>query len=147
MNESAYREPSESRVAEIVRGARAVAVVGMKDERARHAPAFTVPARMQGWGIRVIPVNPTIEASLGERALRGVSELGERVDVIQVFRRADVIDALADEITALPAALRPPVVWMQSGIVNVPAAEKLHNAGIEVVMDRCFAVEAARYRG
>jgi S-adenosylmethionine:tRNA ribosyltransferase-isomerase len=146
MKQTSYREPSESRVAEIVRSAGLVAVVGIKDERARFEPAYTVPERMQGYGIRVIPVNPTIDASLGVLALDRVSELKEQVDIVQIFRRADAVTALADEIVALPPTLRPKVAWMQTGIVNEGAAEKLQNAGIEVVMDRCFAVDAAKYR-
>jgi predicted CoA-binding protein len=144
---SAYREPDESRVAEIVRSARVVAVVGMRDERHRMLPAFTVPERMHALGIRIVPINPTITSSLGVPALARVAELSEPVDVIQIFRRADAVTPLADEIVALPAAIKPRVVWIQTGIINVPAAEKMQNAGIEVVMDRCFAVDAAKYRG
>jgi predicted CoA-binding protein len=142
-----YREPAEDRVAAIVRGARTVAVVGMKNERDPVAPAYTVPAAMRARGIRIIPINPMIDAALGVPALDAVSELTERVDVIQVFRRPEHVTALADAIVALPADVRPPVVWLQSGIVNEPAAEKMQSAGIEVVMDRCFAVDAAKYLG
>ncbi len=141
-----YREPDEARVAEIVRAARVVAVVGMKDGRDPTAPAFTVPASMKARGIRIVPVNPTVSSALGETSRGSVGELGERVDVIQVFRRAEAIPALAAEIVALPPSLRPGVVWLQSGIVHAAAAETMQSAGIEVVMDRCFAVDAAKYR-
>jgi hypothetical protein len=141
-----YRELEEERVAAIVRGARVVGVVGMKDEKARNQPAYTVPERMHALGIRVIPINPTITSSQGDAALASVGALTEKVDLIQVFRRPETVEALADEIVAMAPALRPSVVWMQSGIVNEAAAEKLAAVGIEVVMDRCFAVDAAKYR-
>ncbi len=142
-----YQAASEARVAEIVRGARVVAVVGMKGERDRAVPAFYVPHAMKGHGIRLVPVNPMIDEALGAPALRSVADLTEKVDVIQIFRRPELVGALADEILALPAERRPAVVWLQTGIVNEPAAERLTEAGIEVVMDRCFMVDARRYRG
>ncbi len=139
-----WTEPSESEVAEIVRGAKVVAVVGMKGDGAPSAPAHSVPARMQARGIRIIPVNPTIDQALGVPALKSLAELAEAPDVIQVFRRPELLGALADEIAALPPSKRPKVVWMQAGIASVPAAEKLEAAGMRVVMDRCFAVDLAK---
>ena len=64
--------------------------------------------------------------------------------MIQIFRRPELVGPLADEILRLPDATRPKVVWMQSGIASVPAAEKLEAAGIRVVMNRCFAVDLAK---
>ena len=142
-----YQAASEARVAEIVRGARVIAVVGMKGERDRAAPAFYVPQAMKGHGIRLVPVNPMIDEALGAPALKAVSDLTEKVDVIQIFRRPELVPALADEILALPAERRPEVVWLQTGIISEAAADKLTEAGIEVVMDRCFMVDARRYRG
>jgi predicted CoA-binding protein len=141
-----WTEPSEHEVAEIVRQARVVAVVGMRGMEAPFAPAHTVPAAMRRRGIRIIPVNPMMRETLSEHALGSVAELKEAPDIIQVFRRSEHLPGLADEIVALPAALRPKVVWIQTGIVNEPAAEKLEAAGIRVVMDRCFAVDMAKYR-
>ena len=68
------------------------------------------------------------------------------MDIVNVFRRSEVIEALADEILALPADQRPKTVWMQSGIRNDPAAKKLAQAGIQVVMDACLGVYVSRYR-
>jgi predicted CoA-binding protein len=142
-----YQPASEARVAEIVRGARVVAVVGMKTERDRGAPAFYVPNAMKGHGIRLIPVNPMIDEALGAPALDAVADLAERVDVIQIFRRPELVGALAEEILALPPERRPAVVWLQTGIIDESAAERLTEGGIEVVMDRCFMVDARAYRG
>jgi predicted CoA-binding protein len=125
---------------------RVAAVVGMKDDRDPGQPAYTVPRSMQATGIRVIPVNPTIASSLGERSYASLAEVPDRFDVVDVFRRPDRIPALADEILALPASKRPEVVWLQSGIVHPAAAQALAQAGIKVVMDRCLGVDARRFR-
>jgi len=131
-------------LARIVGSARTAAVVGMKDEGSPGAPAFYVPEAMQRAGIRVIPVNPTIEASLGEPARDSLSQVDEPVDVVVVFRRSDAVPAVADDVLALPSERRPKVVWMQTGIIHEDAATRLRAAGIQVVMDRCFKVELAR---
>jgi predicted CoA-binding protein len=141
-----WSEPSEHEVAEIVRGARVVAVVGMKGLEEPFAAAHTVPATMRRRGIQIIPVNPKMRETLSEHALSSVAELTAAPDVIQVFRRAEHVTGLADEIVALPPKLRPRTVWLQQGIVNVSAAEKMEAAGMRVVMDRCFAVDMVKYR-
>lgn len=131
----------ERLVADLVRHAKTVATIGAKGEGS--APAYTVPRRMQQAGIRIIPVNPTIERALGEPARRSIAEVGERVDVVQVFRRREYLSGIADEIVALPPELRPRAVWFQSGLRDDAAAAKLRAAGVGVVQDRCFAVELA----
>jgi predicted CoA-binding protein len=136
----------EEDLAAIVREARVAAVIGMKDERAADQPAYGIPQIVQARGIRVIPVNPRIRASLGEAAYATIGEVPDAFDLVNVFRRASNVPAHADEILALPAARRPHVVWMQTGIVNDQAAAALTAAGIDVVMDRCLGVYAARYR-
>ena len=138
---------SEDELAEIVRSMRTVAVVGAKaGRRDPDAPAYGIPKMLEARGVRIIPVNPTIPSALGEPTRPNVAAVGERADVINVFRRPAVIEALADEILALPADERPGVVWLQSGIRSDPAAAKLTAGGIRVVMDRCLGVYAARYR-
>ena len=137
---------SEEELAEIVRSMRTVAVVGMKDDADPAAPAYAIPKMLHDRGIRILPVNPKHETLLGERVYGSVAELPERPDVLDVFRRPDAVGALADEVLALPASLRPPVFWMQTGIRNDDAAARLTAAGIRVVMDRCLGVYAARYR-
>jgi len=137
---------SEEDLGAIVRAARIVAVVGMKDGSDPEAPAFTVPRRLQTRGLKIIPVNPKLSEALGERAYPSLAAVPEHFDVVDVFRRSDAVGPLADEILALPPEKRPQVVWMQTGIRNEGAAVRLHEAGITVVMDRCLGVYAARYR-
>ena len=136
----------EDALAEIVRGARVVAVIGMVDERKAHRPAYEIPHACQKRGMRVIPVNPKIEASLGEKAYPDLASVPDRFDLVNVFRRSEDVEPHADEVLALPPDRRPKVFWMQSGIKNEAAAAKLHAAGIQVVMDRCLGVYAMHYR-
>lgn len=137
---------SEEDLAAIVREARVAAVIGMKDERHADQPAYGIPGVVQARGIRVIPVNPMIRASLGETAYATIGDVPDDFDLVNVFRRAEKVPAHAAEILALPAARRPRCVWMQTGIVSEAAANALTAAGIDVVMDRCLGVYVSRYR-
>jgi hypothetical protein len=135
----------EEAIAQIVRSVRTVAVIGMRDAKGG-GPGYRIPMFMQQAGVRVIPVNPTISEALGIPSRPNLAAVGEPVDVVQIFRRSENVPAHADEVLALPPALRPRVVWMQSGIVHQDAARRLRSAGIHVVMDRCMSVEMARHR-
>jgi predicted CoA-binding protein len=136
----------EEDLARLVRNARTVAVVGMKDGSDPDAPAFTVPKALKARGLRIIPVNPMIQASLGLTAYKDLASIPEAFDVVDVFRRSEKVAELVDEILALPPARRPRVVWMQTGIRNDVAAAKLAEAGIQVVQDHCMGVYSERYR-
>ena len=137
---------SEEDVAALVRRARVVVVVGQKGEEQAESVAYQIPRMIQAHGLRVIPVNPKLTASLGERAYPRIANVPERADIVDVFRRTDVIGALADEILALDLDHLPGAVWLQSGIVDQKAAARLVAAGIDVVMDRCLGVYVSRYR-
>jgi predicted CoA-binding protein len=137
---------SEEDLARLVRNARTVAVVGMKDSTDSDAPAYIIPKALKARGLRVIPVNPMIESSLGMTAYKDLASVPEAFDVVDVFRRSENVAGLADEILALPPARRPRVVWMQTGIRNDIAAAKLAEAGIQVVQDHCMKVYSERYR-
>jgi len=136
----------EAELVAIARDMRTVAVVGIKDGRDPDAPGFTVPEMMKGMGLRIIGVNPTIPSALGEPTLRSVAELPPGVDVLNVFRRISAIPELTDQILAMPADRRPPVVWLQSGVRDDDAAARLVAAGIRVVQDHCLGVYSRRAR-
>jgi len=137
---------SEEDLKSIVQSAEKVAVVGIKDGTDPKAPAYAIPKILQERGLRIFPVNPKFQTILGERVYPDLASLPERVDVVDVFRRTDAISGIADEILALPPERRPSVVWMQTGIRNADAAEKLAAAVIRVVQDRCFGVYSMHYR-
>jgi uncharacterized protein len=99
-----------------------------------------VAQHLQGFGYRIIPVTPSAESILGEKAvadldhLPDVLKLGERVDVVDVFRRPEHVAAIVDDCIRL----RLPALWLQDGVVDEAAAEKAVGAGIFTVMDRCM---------
>ena len=135
----------EGRIAEIVRTARTVAVLGIKTERQSDRPAFYVPAYIQQAGAHVIPVPvyyPDATHILGEPVYRRLADVPEPVDVLDVFRRPqDIPPHVADM-----KAMRPRAVWFQLGIRNDAAAAELAREGILVVQDRCLMVDWRRFR-
>ena len=137
---------NEEELAAIVRGARRVAVIGIKDDSDPAAPAHTIPKMLQSRGLEIVPVHPTLRSVLGEPVFPTIGAVPDRVDIVDLFRRPSAIEAHAEEILALPEERRPPVVWMQTGIRHDGAAARLEAAGIRVVMDRCLGVYASRYR-
>ena len=136
----------EDSLVAIARDMRTVAVVGIKDDSDPDAPAFTIPSLIRDSGVRVIGVNPRVPEALGEPTLRSIAELPAGVDVLDVFRRADAIPGIADELLALPPERRPAVVWLQTGIRHDEAAARLAAGGYRVVQDRCLGVYSRRAR-
>ena len=124
---------------------RTVAVVGLSDDPSK--ASYAVSAYMQEQGYRILPVNPGVASVLGERSHASlselVSELGERPDVVNVFRLPKFLPAIVDEMLALGLDN----LWVQMGIRNDAAAQKAESGGIHVVMDRCIMVEHRRLMG
>ena len=125
----------------ILRDARTVAMVGLSANWYR--PSFFAAKYLVDHGYRVIPVTPAYEEVLGEPCVPSVSELPEAPDVVDCFRRATEIPAIAEQAVAIGAK----VLWMQLGIVNEEAARIARDGGLEVVMDRCMKIEYARLFG
>ncbi len=128
----------ETVMKEILEKTRTIAVVGISSQPEK--PAHYVPAYLQQVGYRVIPVNPRLEAILGERAYPDLASLPEAVDLVLVFRPPE--EAL--EITRQAIRLGARTVWMQEGIVNEQAAQEAREAGLAMVMDRCIKVTHQR---
>jgi len=137
---------TEDQIFQIVRHAKTVALYGMQNEQKADRPAYFIPAALQARGLKLYPVNPAIQSSLGEKALPALKDLPLKVDILDVFRRSEAIPELAEEIIALPEAIRPKVVWLQSGISHPEAEAKLEAAGFQVVSDACLGVYAAQVR-
>jgi predicted CoA-binding protein len=129
MNEAIERILSE---------AETVAVVGISDKPER--PSNSVARYLQAKGFRVIPVNPLLTEVLGEKAYRSLSEIPGKVDIVDVFRKSEEVPAIAEEAIRIGARF----FWMQEGVVNQPAADRLEQAGIPVVMDLCLKKELAK---
>jgi len=130
--------PDRSRLAEILKAARRIAVVGLSRKPDR--PSHSVAAYLQRAGYIIIPVHPVAGVTLGERVypdLRSAAAAAGPIDIVNIFRRSEHIPALLDAMLEV----KPVLVWMQQGIRHNDVARTLEAAGIEVVMDRCLAVD------
>lgn len=137
----------EAGIAAVVNASKRIAVLGIKTEAQAGQPAFDVPAYLQEHGLEVIPVPvyyPDVTTILGERVYRKVADIpGGPVDLLDVFRRPNDLPPHLDDVLAA----KPKVVWLQLGIRNDAFAQKLVEAGIDVVQDRCLLVDHSRYAG
>ncbi|MDV3258336.1 MAG: CoA-binding protein [Sphingomonas sp.] len=127
-------------IADLLKGVRTIAMVGASDRPDR--PSNGVMKFLQGQGYRVIPVNPTItgEHVHGEYVWRELAQIGEPVDMVDIFRRSSEAGAIVDEAIAIGAK----AVWMQIGVIDESAARRAEAAGLQVVMDRCPKIEIMR---
>jgi len=126
---------------DVLKQARTIAVVGLSDSPLR--PSHGVAAYLQTQGYRIIPVNPQIEESLGEKAYPSLLDVPGKIDIVDIFRRPEFVEEVVDQAIQL----KVPVVWMQEEIIHERAAQKARQAGIFVVMDRCILLEhRARFR-
>ncbi len=124
----------------LLEGARTIALVGASDRPDR--PSWVVMRFLQNHGYRVIPVNPQItgEHVHGEFVFRDLGQIGERIDIVDIFRRSEAAGDAVDEAIAAGAG----AVWMQLGVVNEAAAARAEAAGLQVVMNRCPAIDIPR---
>ncbi|KPV53721.1 CoA-binding protein [Kouleothrix aurantiaca] len=130
---------SDNEIRDVLQGARTVAVVGMSDRPERDS--FAVARFLQRNGYRVIPVNPNLKGRvLGERTFASLQDIAEPVDIVAIFRRPEHAPAVVESAIAIGAK----VVWMPLGIVAPAAAMRAKQAGLQVVMDRCLAIEHRR---
>ena len=95
---------------------------------------------MQRAGYRIIPVNPNESEVLGENAYASLIDVPEKIDLVDVFRRSEEAGAVVDEAIAVGAK----AVWLQEGVIDYEAAQRALDAGLLVVMDRCWLKEHAR---
>jgi hypothetical protein len=132
-------------ITELIRATKSIAVLGIKPESHADQAAFYVPAHMAAAGYDVIPVPvyyPDVTEILGKPVFRKLADIGRPIDMVNVFRRPGDIPPHLDDILAA----KPKSVWFQLGIRNDEAAQRLAEAGIKVVQDRCLMVEEGRLR-
>ncbi len=129
-------------IAELLTNARTIALVGASDRPDR--ASYGVMRFLQEHGYRVFPVNPQItgEHVHGEFVWRELAQIGEPIDIVDIFRRSEAAGEAVDQAILVGAK----AVWMQIGVVNEEAAERAEAAGLKVVMDRCPKIEIARLR-
>ena len=135
-------EDSEG-IREMLAGTRRIAVLGIKTEEQSYQPAFYVPKYLSSAGFEIIPVPvyyPEVTSILGQKVYRKLVDVPDEIDMVNVFRRSQDINAHLDDMLAK----KPKAVWFQSGIRNDAVAERLAREGIKVVQDRCLMVEHRR---
>ena len=125
----------------ILRESKTIAVVGLSADWFR--PSYFAAKYMQEHGYRIIPVNPKYPEILGEKCYRSLRDIPEKVDIVDVFRKAQDVPPIAEDAIAIGAK----VLWQQLGVRNEAAADRARAAGLEAVMDRCVKIEHGRLFG
>ena len=118
-----------------------IAVVGLSANWWR--PSYFVAKYLQDHGYRVIPVNPAYQEVLGEKCYASLQDVPKKIDMVDCFRKAEEIPALAVDAIRIGAKC----LWMQLGVINHAAAARAAEAGLDVVMDRCIKIEHGRLFG
>ena len=127
-----HQNPSDQELKQLLTDATTIAMVGASSnpDKASHG----IMQKLQRAGYRVIPVNPREPEVLGEKSYPSLSDVPERIDIVDVFRRAEDTPGIADEAVAIGAK----ALWLQTGIVNEDAAARAKAGGLTVVMDACI---------
>lgn len=136
-----FPDPDDATLKALLTRARTIAVVGLSPNptRASHG----VAKHLQRFGYRVVPVRPATDSVLGEKAYPDLKDIPFAVDLVDVFRAPEYVDAIVDRCIER----RIPALWLQLGVVNEPAARRARDAGLTVVMDRCLYLEYLRLFG
>jgi hypothetical protein len=127
--------PSPDPIADVLKRAKTIAVVGLSSNPLR--PSHGVTAYMQTHGYRIVPVNPNIEEALGEKSYGSLLDVPGKIDIVNIFRRSEFVEEVVDQAIQL----KVPAIWMQEGVIHEKAAEKARQAGIFVAMDLCILKE------
>ena len=142
-----FRNPPDAEIRALLERSHTIAVIGLSDDPAR--PSFGVSRAMQRYGYRILPVNPSLHEWQGipahpnlDAAVQALAP-GERIDIVNVFRRPAQVGTVVDDCLRLGQ----PALWLQMGVVNEEAASRAAAAGMTVVMDRCIKVDRASLLG
>jgi len=130
-----FENPAKTQIDEFLRRIKTVAILGLSETPGR--PSHNVARALQKFGYRIVPVNPTAQEILGERAwpdLESAIKGAGPIDAVDVFRRPEHVAAIVDEAIRL----KVPALWLQDGVIDDAAAEKARAAGIFTVMNRCM---------
>ena len=133
----AFSNPSREKRRELLQEAKTIAVVGLSNKPDR--TSYMIADALQRVGYKIIPVNPTIDEGLGEKAVASLTDIKEHVDIVNVFRRSEQVMPVAEEAVKIKAG----TLWLQQGIYNEEAAKLAEENGLNVVMDLCIKVDHA----
>ena len=129
--------PTRTEIGEVLKKSKTIAVVGLSDKAER--TSYMVSKAMQDAGYRIIPVNPTVDEVLGEKAVSSLKDIKEHVDIVNVFRRSEFLMDVAKEFVEIDAD----VFWAQLGVQDEDTYKLLKEKDYTVIMDRCIKVEHA----
>ena len=129
---------SKETIEKILDDCRTIAVVGLSSSPSR--PSYGVASYMKRRDYKVIPVNPNETEVFGEKAFASLGDVPEKIDLVDIFRRSSEAGTAVDEAIAVGAK----AVWLQEGVIDQAAAQRALDAGLLVVMDRCWLKEHAR---
>jgi predicted CoA-binding protein len=129
---------SREAIKKILEDCRTIAVVGLSSSPARASNG--VAGYMKREGYKIIPVNPREEQVFGEKSYATLADVPVKIDLVDVFRRSEEAGKVVDEAIKIGAK----AVWLQEGVIDDAAAERAHEAGLLVVMDRCWLKEHVR---
>ncbi|HQA25699.1 MAG TPA: CoA-binding protein [Candidatus Competibacteraceae bacterium] len=127
-----FVNPSLEEIGVLLRRVKTIAVVGLSP--APNRVSHRVAHALQGFGYRIVPINPAVSEALGERAYPDLRALPEPVDLVDVFRASHHVAGIVDDCIAL----QWPALWLQDGVIDEAAALRARSAGLTVVMDRCI---------
>lgn len=142
-----FANPPQAQITALLRSSRNIAVIGLSANPER--PSHRVARWLQHYGYRVLPVTPLHHRVLGEPAYQSLEQLvtrmpaGERIDIVDVFRRSEHVAAIVEDCVRLEL----PALWLQMGVIDEVAAMRARAAGMFVVMDRCIYRERAALPG
>lgn len=129
--------PTRTEIGEVLKKSKTIAVVGLSDKPER--TSYMVSKAMQDAGYHIIPVNPTVDEVLGEKAVASLKDIKEHVDIVNVFRRSEFLMDVAKEFVEIDAD----VFWAQLGVQDEDTYKLLKEKDYTVIMDRCIKVEHA----
>jgi Predicted CoA-binding protein len=133
-----FQNPDDKVIKQILKDAKTIAVVGASPNPARDS--YKIMTYLMSKGYNVIPVNPNYQEVLGQKCFPTVESIGKPVDIVDVFRRSEVVMETAEDAIRSGAK----VLWLQLWVVNYDAAHLAINSGLKVIMDKCIMVEHSR---
>ena len=129
---SSFQNPNAAQIIALLKRIQRIAVVGLSPRDNR--PSHSVARALQEYGYRIVPVRPAVDSVLGEPAYPDLHAVPGTIDLVDVFRAPQYVDAIVDACIELHI----PAIWLQDGVINEPAALRARAAGMIVVMDRCI---------
>lgn len=134
-----YQDPAT--IQKLLAESKTVAIYGLSTDTQK--ASYFVASYLKSHGYRIIPINPNATEILGEKCYPSISAIPDKIDILNIFRRASEVPPLIDEAIAR----KIPTVWLQLRIIHMPSAEKARAAGLTVILDKCIKMEHGRYFG